>query len=697
MSYSLVIVESPAKAKTITNFLENTIVEASKGHIRDLPKYVLGVKFDNDKVICSFDITKDHRQIVKRLQELASRANKIYIATDEDREGEAIGYHIATILKQDIKTVDRIAFHEITKSAIRHAIENPRKLNLDMVNSQIARRVLDRVVGFSLSSLLASKISRGLTAGRVQSSTLSLVVDREREINAFKPIKYYLITGNFEETLLGNLTHVDGKKLEQTELTDLGKVNTILNDTGSRTFKVISIEKTTRKVKPNPPFTTSTLQQTASNKLGFTPETTMRIAQRLYEGVETTKGKMGVITYMRTDSLNIAKEAQFKCRDFIKNNYGDEYLSPTVRFYTTNSKGAQEAHEAIRPTHLEFTPEIAQGYLEPEQLKLYSLIYYRFLATQSTEAVFENTKCKVSDQDGKYIFEANGSINVFQGFQKFTGVDAKTKILPDFKEGYEFKTKEIKSEEKETNPPARYTEASLVSTMEKLGIGRPSTYAATTSLLLKRKFVVKEGKSLKATNDAFLIVDTLRKYFPNIVDIKFTADMEANLDDIASGSMNWEKFLINFNTEFSKDLSNAKTNMASLKKEPTPTGEKCPQCGGDMVTRSGRFGEFESCNNYPKCKYIKPKEIKVEALVLADFKCPKCKSDVYEKVGKFGKYFECSKRSEKKCDFINKHKPIDGKSCEKCGGYMVMKFGKPVCPKCNPATPRFKKPFPKKK
>lgn len=692
MSYNLVIVESPAKAKTITNFLDNTIVEASKGHIIDLPKYNLGVKFVDGSVLCQFEVTPDHKKIVKHLIDLAARANKVYIATDEDREGEAIGYHIATALKQDIKTVPRIAFHEITKSAIKHAIENPRTLNMDMVHSQMTRRVLDRVVGYSLSNFLASKISKGLTAGRVQSATLGLVVDREREIMDFKPIQYELVNGVFNGALNGQLTSIDGKKLEQTELRDKDKTKELVNKLNTLNYKVISVEKSKRRIRPNPPFTTSTLQQTASNKLGYSPDRTMKIAQKLYEGVSTNKGKSGVITYMRTDSLNIAKEAQEACRNYLLRVYGNEYLSEEVRNFTTTSKGAQEAHEAIRPTNIEFTPDIAKEHLDAEQLALYELIYNRFLATQSTESVFENTKCKIADTDGKYVFEANGSVNVFDGFQRFTGVDSKSKKLPPVEEGTNITEKVITSEAKETQPPARYTEASLVSLMEKLGIGRPSTYAATTSLLLRRAYVIKEGKALKPTKDAFTIIDTLRSHFPNIVDTKFTANMEVDLDKIAEGYTNWEKNLIEFYGWFSKELETAKTNMVSQKPQPIPTGEKCPKCNSDMVKRVGRFGEFESCSSYPKCKYIKPTQV-IDAVVIADFRCPICNSDVHSKTGKYGAYYECSQRKENKCTFINKFKPLPDVKCEKCNGYMINRFGKPYCSNCapKPTGKKFKK------
>lgn len=690
MSYQLVIVESPAKSKTIASFLENTTVEASKGHIRDLPKFFLGVKINGDKVECVYEVTPDHKNIVTHLKRLAKDASKVYIATDEDREGEAIGYHVATVLNQDIKTVDRIAFHEITKSAILHAIQNPRKLNMNMVNSQQARRVLDRIVGYNLSGFLASKIAKGLTAGRVQSATLSIVVDREREIQSFVPTKYFVINGLFDNSLQGVLTSLEGRKLEQFELQEESRVKSLLDKLNTLKYKVDSITKSSRKIKPQPPFTTSTLQQTASNKLGYSPDRTMRIAQSLYEGVNTPKGKTGIITYMRTDSVNIAKEAMVACREHIKSNFGDSYLSPTPRTFTTSSQGAQEAHEAIRPSKIELTPEIMSKYLDDEQLKLYSLIYNRFLATQSTEAVFENTKCKVTDTDGFSVFEANGSILVFDGYQKFTGSESKVKVLPDLKEGHVITSAVITSENKETQPPGRYTEASLVSTMEKLGIGRPSTYASTTSLLIRRKYVVKEGKALRATDDAFKIVDTLRQYFPNIVDVKFTAHLEEQLDVIARGELDWEKFISSFYNDFNSKLSEAKTLMKSTKPEPIMTDEPCPKCGKPLVIRKGKFGDFTSCSGFPKCKYIKKTETPVEAFVLADFKCPICKSDVYFKKGKFGDYYECCKRADKKCGFIGKFKPIDGKKCEKCGGYLVDRYGNESCPKCKPAFVKFK-------
>lgn len=688
MGYKLIIVESPAKAKTLQGFLtSNYIVTASKGHVRDLPKFRLGIRILNDNVEVDYEITADHKEIVKFIVKTAKNAEEIYLATDEDREGEAIAYHIASLIGRDPESLPRIVFHEITKTAILHALETPRRLDMNMVNSQQARRLLDRIVGFKLSGLLANRIGAGMSAGRVQSSTLSLVVDKEREIMNFTPIKFEVIKGLFDKVATGNLTHLEGKRLHEHAFQNPEETKAMIDKLSKLNYYVESIESTKRKSKPNPPFTTSTLQQVASNKLGYSPDRTMRIAQRLYEGVETDRGKSGVITYMRTDSLNIAKEAQAACREFIKKNFGMEYLCPDVRSFTTSSKGAQEAHEAIRPTNLAFTPDIAQGYLEDEQLALYKLIYNRFLATQSTEAVFESMKMVIQDDSGYARFEINGSKVLFDGFQKFTGIDSKERLLPNFNLKHRFSSVEISSESKETLPPPRYTEASLVKKMEEVGIGRPSTYASTIALLNKRGYVSKEGKSLKATDRAFKVIDALRQYFPNIVDIGFTANLEKELDDIAEAKDKWDGFLIRFDKEFEATLENAKATMEKTK-VAIKTGEKCPNCGADMVTREGRFGKFDSCSAYPKCKYIKPKAFdNSNKEYVEGISCPVCKGRLEVRKGKFGNYYVCEHRDEKKCDFINRSLPLEGQSCPKCNGYLVLRFGKPNCPKCNPPKP----------
>ena len=510
---NLIIVESPAKARTIKNFLgKDYEVIASKGHIRDLPKYTLGIEVKDKHFIPKYMVDKDHAKIVEEIQKLAKKAKTTYIATDEDREGEAIGYHITQTLGLPSEDFPRIVFHEITQSAIQNALKSPRTIDMDKVNAQQARRLLDRIVGFKLSNLISSKIARGLSAGRVQSAALKIVVDREREIQAFESITYYLISAKFVSSsseIESELISYGGKALQKLSLQDKDEVSAMLDFLKTQSYTIAQINTKRKKTSTPPPFMTSTLQQSASTRLGLSPTRTMSIAQRLYEGVQTHSGVMGVITYMRTDSLNIAKEASSAARALLAKVYGKEYVPPKPKVYTAKSKAAQEAHEAIRPTNLDFTPEIAKAYLKPEEHKLYKLIYERFLASQSTDAEFELQNIIFESSDTKAQFKANGRKLIFDGFYKIIGYEESDTLLPVLQEGSGATLVDLQSHQKHTEPPARYSEASLIKTLESLGIGRPSTYAPTIALLCSRDYLKNEKKTLIPQENAFKVTQML--------------------------------------------------------------------------------------------------------------------------------------------------------------------------------------------
>ncbi|NPA82068.1 MAG: type I DNA topoisomerase [Epsilonproteobacteria bacterium] len=666
----LIIVESPTKAKTIKNFLGKDFnIVASKGHIRDLPKSTFGIKIDEEKgeFIPQYRVSKDHAKVVKEIKDLAKKSDEIYIATDEDREGEAIGYHIAKAIGKDPDSLPRIVFHEITKNAIVNALKNPRKLDHNKINAQQARRLLDRIVGYKLSPLLSSKIQKGLSAGRVQSAALKLIVDREREIKAFKPEEYWSIDAIFNETIDSSLIEFQNEKIEKMTIKNGERAKYIKDVLEKESYRVFSIEKKERKSKSPAPFMTSTLQQTASSKLGFSPKKTMMIAQTLYEGVQTHKGTSGVITYMRTDSLNIAKEAVDAARETIKNRYGEKYLPKSPKVYTTKSKGAQEAHEAIRPTMLEFTPEIAKEYLKPDEYKLYKLIYERFLASQMEDAVFESQSIVFASKSGK--FKATGRRLVFDGFYKVLGSEDKDKLLPDLKEGDEVVLTKLEANQHFTEPPPRYTEASLIKKLEALGIGRPSTYAPTISILVARKYVEIIKKQLVPTEIAFTVIEVLEKHFNEIVDSGFTSKMEEELDEVAENKKDWQRVLWEFYEPFIKKVEEGKKNIKSLK-VAIPIGEACPQCGSELVKRKGRFGEFIACSNFPKCKYTKnlKESEKKELPVLEGVNCPECGGNIVERTSRRGKFYGCS--NYPKCKFISTYKPTNRK-CPECGYIMA--------------------------
>ncbi|MHB0993286.1 MAG: type I DNA topoisomerase [Sulfurovum sp.] len=674
---NLIIVESPAKARTITNFLSKEYkVIASKGHIRDLPKSTFGIDIDDKTgdLVPKYSIPREANPTVKELKKLAKEAETVYIATDEDREGEAIGYHIAMAIGKEPTELPRIVFHEITKTAIQHALENPRKVDMHSVDAQQTRRLLDRIVGYKLSPLLAAKIQKGLSAGRVQSSTLKLVVDREREIKAFVPEEFWTIDALFEKDIEASIYDYDGLKIEKLTIKTEKDATQIVASAKAESFTVASLDKTQRKTKTPPPFMTSTLQQAASTQLGFSPKKTMMVAQKLYEGVKTDKGTSGVITYMRTDSLNLAKEAVESAREYIKTTFGQKYLPEKPKYYTSKSKGAQEAHEAIRPTMVEFDAKLAANYLNVDELKLYKLIYNRFLACQMTEAEMESQTLLFKGD--KCTFKASGRKLLFDGFYKVTGYTEKDKLLPELAPGQAVTMDSIKQEQHFTEPPARYNEASLIKKLESLGIGRPSTYAPTVTTLQARSYIEIEQKRIHPTEVAFTVTEMLEEHFPEIVDSGFTANMEETLDEVAEGQTNWQTILKAFYTPFLQKVDEGKAKIKSLKMA-IPTGENCPKCNSELLLRKGRYGEFVACSNFPKCKYTKNTDgTEIEGPEETDEKCDKCGGAMVIKDSKRGKFLACS--AYPKCKNAKSLEPAKELTvpCPECGGKLQEREGK---------------------
>ncbi|WP_101002619.1 type I DNA topoisomerase [Helicobacter pylori] len=673
----LIIVESPAKAKTIKNFLDkNYEVIASKGHVRDLSKFALGIKIDETGFTPNYVVDKDHKELVKQIIELSKKASTTYIATDEDREGEAIGYHVACLIGGKLESYPRIVFHEITQNAILNALKTPRQIDMSKVNAQQARRFLDRIVGFKLSSLISSKIIKGLSAGRVQSAALKLVVDKEREIKAFKPLTYFTLDAYFESHLEAQLISYKGNKLKAQELIDEKKAQEIKNELEKESYAISSIVKKSKKSPTPPPFMTSTLQQSASSLLGFSPTKTMSIAQKLYEGVVTPQGVMGVITYMRTDSLNIAKEALEEARNKILKDYGKDYLPPKAKAYSSKNKNAQEAHEAIRPTSVVLEPNALKDYLKPEELKLYALIYKRFLASQMQDALFESQSVVVACEKGE--FKASGRKLLFDGYYKILGNDDKDKLLPNLKENDPIKLEKLESNAHVTEPPARYSEASLIKVLESLGIGRPSTYAPTISLLQNRDYIKVEKKQISALESAFKVIEILEKHFEEIVDSKFSASLEEELDNIAQNKADYQQVLKDFYYPFMDKIEAGKKNIISQKVHEK-TGQSCPKCGGELVKKNSRYGEFIACNNYPKCKYVKQTENANDGA--KQKLCEKCGGEMVQKFSRNGAFLACNNYPECKNTKSLKNTPnakevIEGVKCPECGGDIALKRSK---------------------
>ena len=678
----LIIVESPAKAKTISKFVDNAVVLASKGHIRDLPSYTLGVKIEDGKFIPHYEITPDHKHIVSEIKDEARVTGKVYLASDEDREGEAIGYHIATILGGDPLSYDRIVFHEITKSAILKALENPRKLNMHAVEAQETRRILDRIVGYKLSPLVNNKVASKLSAGRVQSAVLKLVNDREKEITKFVPVTYYELPITVRQDTPASLVSHKDLKITKQCLQDKQQALEIKASIEKDSFKVVDISSKKASYKPQPPFKTTTLQQAASTELGYDPTKVMSIAQKLYEGVDTPNGRKGVITYMRTDSLNLADEAVKSIRNQILKDHGKEYLHSEPRVYENKTKGAQEAHEAIRVTDITFTLEDAKRFLEPDQFKVYKLIYNRTMMCQMSDSQIENQTVLINGKEN--VIKIVGRKVLFDGWTKLKDKTTDDILLPPYTVGSDISIQAVKLDEKQTEPPARYNAASLVKTMEDLGIGRPSTYAATINLLLKKQYVKTEGKAMFITETGQKLSNFLEKHFEDVVDDKFTSIMESKLDDIALGKTDMNTVLNGYCTPLLAKIEKAFKEIPSEKPEAKATGEICPKCKEhELVIRTGKNGEFKACSGYPKCKYVEHKEVPVDE---SAGKCPNCGKGLIKREGRFGVYYGCSGYPD--CKFLTKY-PVSEEKCPKCGSWQQVvptKDGNTFlrCLKCNP-------------
>ena len=667
----LVIVESPAKAKTLSGFLGSDYrVLASVGHIRDLPKRTLGITIGDDESFTpEYVISDDHKKIVSDLKAAAKGAKTIYLATDEDREGEAIAFHIAKALGKDELELPRIVFHEITKSAILEAIKNPRQLDMHSVNAQQARRLLDRIVGYKLSPLLSLKIQKGLSAGRVQSAALKIVVDKEREIQAFVPVKFFTFDMLFKKDLNADLVELCGKKMDRLSLQSEEYAKEKFELVKKEDFAVSKIEEKDKKVSPPAPFMTSTLQQSASTKFGFGPIKTMTLAQKLYEGTFIPGfGTTGLITYMRTDSLNLSKEAIAAAREHIKKHFGKDYLPAKPNIYTSKSKGAQEAHEAIRVTNLEITPQIAAQALSRDEARLYELIYQRFLACQMMPALYQTQNVFVKSKSS--TFKISGRKIIFPGFYAAGQESDKDLILPSLELNQAMSVQKLELKTEFTQPPARYSQASLIKQLETLGIGRPSTYAPTISLLEARKYVMLDKKQLSPSETGFLIVEFLEKNFPDIVDSGFTSKMEEDLDQVAEAKASWQEILAKFYFPFIRNVDLGRKNIPS-QKVAIKIGESCPQCGSELLIRKGKFGEFVACSAFPKCKYSrnvegkggdKPEKAAKEVMGVP---CPKCGSDMIKRLSRRGAFWGCSNYPN--CKFLCNHR-LSEDSCSDCGG-----------------------------
>ncbi|MFA4954155.1 MAG: type I DNA topoisomerase [Patescibacteria group bacterium] len=675
----LVIVESPTKAKTISRFLgKDFTVLASYGHIRDLPKSKLGVDTEHN-FEPSYIIPPDHKSKVKEIQQAAKKAKQILLATDEDREGEAIAWHLAQILEADPEKMGRITFHEITEAAIKDALKNPRALDLNLINAQQARRILDRLVGYELSPFLWRKIRRGLSAGRVQSVAVRLIVEREREVKAFNPEEYWSVEGEFsasgaKETFEGKLHSLDGKTLDKMALKTKEQTDEILQELEGKPFSVSAVESKERKTTPPAPFTTSTLQQEANKRLGFSAKQTMSLAQRLYEGIELGSGPVGLITYMRTDSVAMSDKFLTEAADFVTATYGEEYKLAEPRRFKTKSKGAQEAHEAIRPADPKLIPEDIEKHLEPQEFKLYRLIWQRALATQMKDALILGTSADLTS--GRAIFRSTGQQVVFDGYLKLYPDQDKDKYLPKLEKGSAVSALKIEGKQHFTEPPPRYTDASLVKALEEAGIGRPSTYAPTISTIVERDYVERdEKKRLLPTQIGFEVTDLLIKHFPDIVDYDFTSRMEASLDRIADGEMEWRPLLEAFYGPFHMTLQKKEAEMEK-EEQALAEGVVCEKCGSPMTVKRGRFGKFLACTNYPECKGTKPLpgEQKKAEPEPTDEICEACGAPMVKKIGRYGPFLSCSRYPD--CKTIKSIEvPVRDEN------------GNPItCPKCKQGT-----------
>ncbi|MGM0396845.1 MAG: type I DNA topoisomerase [Bacillota bacterium] len=674
MSKYLVIVESPAKAKTISKILgRNYKVVASVGHVRDLPKSRLGVEIENDFEPDYINI-RGKGPLIKDLKKEAKKAEKVFLATDPDREGEAISWHLSYILGLDENDGLRVEFNEITKERIKEAIKNPRKLDKNLIDAQQARRVLDRLVGYKISPLLWKKIKKGLSAGRVQSVAVKLICDRESEIDAFVPEEYWTIKAllnkdqqQFESNFYG--IDKDGKD-EKIKISNKIESDGILEQLNNNNFVVNDVKKGKRKRNPYPPYTTSTMQQDSSKKLGFSTKKTMMVAQQLYEGIDLKKGGItGLITYMRTDSTRVSNEAMGAAKNYIDRNFGPEFSNGSRSYSNKSKKETQDAHEGIRPTYIDYSPEDIKQYLNKDQYRLYKMIWSRFMGSQMKEALYNTLNVKINN--GEYVFRVNGSQLIFPGFLKVystTDEEVSDMPLPSMKKGDILDLDKLESKQNFTQPPARFTEASLIKLMEELGIGRPSTYSPTISTILSRGYVVLEKKSFYPTELGLLVNDLLAEYFKHVVNEKFTANLEEELDAIASGSMFWKEVVREFYDDFGKELKIAEEEIDKIEIEDEVSDVVCEKCGRNMVVKHGRFGKFLACPGYPECKNTKPIVDKI------DVPCPLCGGDVVRKRSKKGRiFYGCNNYPG--CEFVSWDEPVKEK-CPSCNGPMVIKRSK---------------------
>lgn len=670
MGQKLVIVESPAKAKTIEKYLgKNYVVEASMGHVRDLPKSQLGVDIENE-YNPKYITIRGKGELLSKLRKLAKKSDKIYLATDPDREGEAISWHLANVLKIDENENCRIEFNEITKDAVKNSIKHPRKINCNLVDAQQARRVLDRLVGYEISPLLWRNVKWGLSAGRVQSAALKLICDREEEIKKFNPEEYWTVDVKLKKGKKSFPVKLTTKNKKKIEIKNKEQADQIIEELKENEYIVSKIKKGTKNKNPLAPFTTSTLQQEASKKLNFMTKKTMSVAQQLYEGVEVKKfGTVGLITYMRTDSVRISKEAQEKALNFIDETYGKEYVPEEPRVYK-GKKNIQDAHEAIRPTYVEITPEIAKANLSNDQYKLYALIWKRFIASQMATCILNTNSLEI--KNGDYTLRASGSTIKFDGFMKvyeyILGEEEESVLLPELEENEVLKEESIEGKQHFTQPPARYSEAAFVKLLEEKGIGRPSTYVPTISTLISRKYVDREKKILIPTELGFIVNDILSNYFKQIVDTDFTAEMEVKLDNVEAGKESWTHIVDEFFTPLKEDIEKAEKEISKVIIEDKVSDVPCDKCGRLMVIKHGRFGDFLACPGYPECQNTKPIVEEVDA------NCPLCGGKILVKRSKKGnRFYGCSNYPE--CNFVSWYEPTNEK-CPECGSYMVKRYSK---------------------
>ena len=671
----LVIVESPAKVKTIKKFLgTNYEVMASQGHIRDLPKSQMGVDVEHD-FEPKYITIRGKGDILAALKKEAKKADKIYLATDPDREGEAISWHLAKALKLEDKDIYRITFNEITKNAVKASLKEPREINMNLVDAQQSRRILDRIVGYEISPVLWAKVKRGLSAGRVQSVALRIICDREDEINSFIPEEYWTLEAklNVSGEKKPVIARFYGDESGKIDIKNEAQMNKILSDLKKSSYKVESV-KQGEKIKKVPlPFTTSTLQQEAAKQLNFSTQKTMRLAQQLYEGVDIAgKGTIGIITYLRTDSTRVADEAVTMAADYIKDNYGEKYLS-TAKTGEKDAKKIQDAHEAIRPTDIALSPVVVKESLSRDQFRLYQLIWKRFTASQMSGAVYETTSVKIAA--GKYRFNVSSSKIIFDGFMSVYKDEDEEKdgntLVKSINTDSVLSLDNLESSQHFTQPPAHFTEASLVKQLEELGIGRPSTYAPTITTIIARHYIAKENKNLYVTELGEAVNDIMKKAFPTIVDVNFTANMEALLDGVAEGEVKWKEVIRNFYPDLEEAVKAAEKELENVKIEDEVSDVVCELCGRNMVIKYGPHGKFLGCPGFPECRNTKPYYEKIGVA------CPKCgKEIVLKKTKKGRRYFGCENNPD--CDFMSWQKPV-ARKCPQCGGYMVEKGSKTVC------------------